>query len=218
VRGVARARGILTGRGLHLGRRAAEWTLAVATRAVQAFRLLPPRIALFYVRALAVAVARRDRFTLASATRPDDLATLLKLAAGAHSVAEIGTGPGWSSIALALDDPQRRIVSFDVEPRPADRYARLVRQAVRDRIEFVLAEGAHGATSASEVDFVFIDSSHRRDETIETFEAWRPRVREGGAVAFHDYDNPQYPGVAEAVADLGLDGRIEGGVFIWRKT
>jgi predicted O-methyltransferase YrrM len=200
----------------HLIRRAAEWAAVIMGHAVAAGRRLPPRIALFYVTALALAVLRRDRFTLASATRPDDLAALLELAGEATSVAEIGTGPGWSSIAMALAHPGRRIVSFDVEPRGAEQYARLVPRSVRERIRFVIGEGAAGAPGAPEVDFVFIDSSHQLEETLETFEAWRPKLRRPGTVAFHDYGNADYPGVEQAVAQLGLAGQTEGGVFVWR--
>jgi predicted O-methyltransferase YrrM len=197
-------------------RRAAEWAAAITNHAAAAVRRLPPRVALFYVTALALAVIRRDRFTLASATRPGDLEALLELAGGATSVAEIGTGPGWSSIAIALAQPDCRIVSFDVEPRAAERYAQLVPRSVRERIRFVIGEGAGGATGASEVDFVFIDSSHQLEETVETFEAWRPKLRSPGTVVFHDYGNPDYPGVEQAVAQLGLEGSAQGGVFVWR--
>jgi predicted O-methyltransferase YrrM len=197
-------------------RRAAEWAAAITSHAAAAVRRLPPRVALFYVAALAMAVLRRDRFTLASATRPGDLEALLALASGATSVAEIGTGPGWSSIAIALAQPDCRIVSFDVEPRGAERYAQIVPRSVRERIRFVIAEGAGGAAAASEVDFVFIDSSHQLEETVETFEAWRPKLRSGGTVVFHDYGNPDYPGVEQAVAQLGLEGQAQGGVFVWR--
>jgi predicted O-methyltransferase YrrM len=197
-------------------RGAARWTIAIARRGGQAVRLLPPRIALFYVGALALAVLTRDRFSLISATRPEDLEKLLRLAGDASAIAEIGTGTGWSAIALALADRRRHVISFDVEPRHAPRYARLVPRSVRERVEFVLAPGAEAAQNASAVDFVFIDSSHELDETVETFEAWRPKLTSGGVVAFHDYGDPLYPGVEQAVAQLGLAGRADGDVYIWR--
>src|SRR5687767_11335241 len=106
-------------RALRLTRTTARWAVVLAARAADAVRRLPPRVALFYVAALGLAIARRDRFTLTSATRPDDLQTLIALAQDSKAIAEIGTGPGWSAIALALLDPERRVVSFDVEPRPA---------------------------------------------------------------------------------------------------
>jgi predicted O-methyltransferase YrrM len=169
--------------------------------------------------ALALAVMRRDRFTLASATRPDDLETLLRLADGSRSAVEVGTGPGWSALALALANPQRRIVSFDVEQRPAELYARILPRRVRDRVKFVLASGADGAAQdGAFTDFLFIDSSHELEETVATFEAWRPKLLPGAVVVFHDYGNPQYPGVQQAVAQLGLEGDVTGGVFVWRAT
>ncbi|MEA2495663.1 MAG: hypothetical protein QOJ29_3574 [Thermoleophilaceae bacterium] len=195
--------------------RTARWALVVARRAFAAARVLPPRIAFFYVRALLSATFRRDEWTLVSATRPADLAKLLELADGRAKVAEIGSGPGWSALALALADPSRRVVSFDVDERPVNTYARLVPASVRQRVQFVLASGAEGASDAPNADFVFIDSSHEYAETLETFAAWRPKLLPGAMVVFHDYGNPQYPGVAEAVAELGLDGTVDGEVFVW---
>jgi predicted O-methyltransferase YrrM len=197
-------------------RRAARWALVIAGRCAAAVRLLPPRIAFFYIAALLTAAARRDLWTLGAATRPADLAQLLGRAHGARSVAEIGSGPGWTALALALAEPARSVVSFDVDPRPVHTYARLAPRSARERVRFELCSGAEGASGAAPADFVFIDSSHRFDETIETFEAWRPRLMPGAVVVFHDYGNPQYPGVAEAVAALGLEGESDREIFVWR--
>jgi Methyltransferase domain len=66
------------------------------------------------------------------------------------------------------------------------------------------------------VDMLFVDGSHERDLTVRTFEAWRAALAPGAVVAFHDVDNPDYPGVGEAIAELGLDGAVEGDLFVWR--
>src|SRR5262249_2280408 len=133
-------------------------------------------------------------------------------------VAEIGTGPGWTALALALADPSRRVVSFDVEPRPAQLYARLAGGSARSRVTFVLASGEEGAPAADPVDFLFIDSSHQYEETLATFNAWKPKLEQGALVVFHDYENPRYPGVSKAIANLGLRGNTAGGVFTWRNN
>jgi hypothetical protein len=65
-------------------------------------------------------------------------------------------------------------------------------------------------------DLLFVDGSHERDSTIATFEAWRGALAGGAVVVFHDYGNPAYPGVEEAVEALGLDGAAERDVFVWR--
>ena len=68
---------------------------------------IAPNIALFYLRALAVAIRRRDGQTMFASTRPRELAHLLRLAGDRRVVVEIGTAGAWTSAALALADPER---------------------------------------------------------------------------------------------------------------
>ena len=35
-------------------------------------------------------------------------------------------------------------------------------------------------------------------------------------MAFHDYGNVKYPGVTQALGDLGLRGDVVRDVFVWR--
>jgi hypothetical protein len=49
---------------------------------------------------------------------------------------------------------------------------------------------------------------------LAAFRAWRDSLATNGVVVFHDYDHPSYPGVREAVAELGLGGRSVGGMFV----
>jgi predicted O-methyltransferase YrrM len=154
-----------------------------------------------------------------AATRPGDVAELLRLATGRHRVVELGTGPGWTAIALALADPRRRVVTYDpVEHEHRDAYLALA-PAAGDRIDWVAAEGASGARAGGDpVDLLFVDSTHEREPTLAEFRAWRPRLAPGAAVAFHDYGHPEFPGVAEAVEELGLEGEQRGGMFVWRAS
>ena len=90
----------------------------------------------------------------------------------------------------------------------------LPRSPARERLELVPAPG-HEARGEG-VELLFVDSSHDRDATIAEFRAWRPPALAPGAlVALHDYGNPAYPGVAEAVAELELGGREHAGMWIW---
>ena len=41
-------------------------------------------------------------------------------------------------------------------------------------------------------------------------------LEDGYPGVFHDYANPHYPGVRQAVAELELDGDEDGEVFVWR--
>jgi predicted O-methyltransferase YrrM len=179
---------------------------------------MPPRVAAFYVRAFATAVRTRDGYTSMIATRPSDAEHLLALARDRLAVVELGTGTAWTTIALALADPLRRVVSYDPEAHPQrERYLALVDGGTRARIELHRRAGQDAQPAPSTVDFLFVDCAHDRVSTADSFRAWEPAIVPGGVVAFHDYDHPDYPGVREAVEELELRGEVRGGVFVWRK-
>jgi predicted O-methyltransferase YrrM len=192
--------------------------LAAAGRAATLVRLLPPRVAWFYFRARRAAARTGDEWTLKSATKPESLALVLRLARGRRAVVEIGTGTGWTTAALALAEPRRTVVSYDPTTRPErERYLALAGPAAAARIELIEAGGETGPPPEGPApEFVFVDGSHERDLTIRTFEAWRPALAPGAAIAFHDYGNELYPGVTEAIEELGLEGEVERDVFVWR--
>jgi len=179
---------------------------------------LAPRVALFYARACRIARQLPDEFTLVAMTRADDLARLLELARGSRRVVEVGTGSGTTSIALALADPDRLVWSYDVKPPRAERelYLRLAPTAAARRITFLHEPGAAPSSPPSSVDFVFIDGSHQREDTVATFRIWQQQLTPQSTVAFHDYGR-NWPGVAQAIEDLGLDGEVDGLLFVWRQ-
>lgn len=132
-------------------------------------------------------------------------------------MAELGTGTAWTAISLALADSRRRVTAFDPVVRPErERYLGLVGARTRDRIELVDAPGERGPAPGQEVDLLFVDSSHEREATVREFEAWRPALAPGAVVAFDDYHHPDYPGVREAIAQLGLTGERQGTLFVHR--
>ena len=182
-----------------------------------ALATLPPRVAVFYVRALRTASATGDRWSLDVATRPRELAALLRLARGRRVAVEVGTATGWTSLALALADPGRRVVSFDVEVRAhRERYVALVPPAVRARVDLRLGRGEHPPQDLAGVELLFVDGAHDEASNVAVFAAWRDRLAPGALVLFHDFGDPAYPGVAAAVERLGLDGEARGRLFAWR--
>lgn len=187
-------------------------------RLVLSLRALPPRVAIFYLRARMRSWRSADRFSLDSAARPQELAELLALAAGRRSVVELGTGTAWSAIALALADRGRSVISYDPTVRQErEAYLRLAGASTRSRIELRSAPDTAGPRRGDPpVEFLFIDSLHEREPAKAAFRSWQGALAPGAVVVFHDYGHPAYPGVAEAVADLGLEGRRSGGQFVWR--
>jgi predicted O-methyltransferase YrrM len=183
-------------------------------RLLLATRALPRRAALFQARAMLRAQRLGDDWALRSSTRPADVAELLRLARGRRRAVELGTATGWTSGALLLAEPQRRLMSFDPVVREhREAYLGLLPRSARERLELVAAPG-HEARGEG-IELLFVDSSHDRDATVAEVEAWRPRLAPGALVVLHDYGNPAYPGVAEAVAQLGLSGREHGGLWLW---
>lgn len=62
-------------------------------------------------------------------------------------------------------------------------------------------EAAKGVKDDS-LDFVFIDADHTYEGALADILAWTPKVRKGGTIAGHDY-NDKWPGVIQAVKETG---------------
>jgi predicted O-methyltransferase YrrM len=212
----------MSGRRVHLFRSDDRRSVAQRGRrlALQATSLaqLPRPVAAFWLRALRRAQAEHDTWSIDVACRPAELRVLLDTLAGAARVAEIGTAAAWTTCCLTLARPGRQVHSWDVEAHPErERYLGLLAAGDRARVHLYDRPGGLGPEDPPPVDAVFIDSSHEYAETVATFRTWEPAVAAGGMIAFHDWQDDAYPGVTEAVRDLGLRGEGRGHLFVWRK-
>jgi predicted O-methyltransferase YrrM len=195
-------------------RRRARRTLVEVRWRLSLLRL-PPTVAHFQLRARRLAKRTDDVFSLTSVTRPVDLRTLLSLARRRQRVVELGTATGWTAISLALADPGRHVLSCDVVQRPEPRrYLGLIDDSARGRIELAIRSGSDGPPDDTGVDLLYIDSSHQREQTVAEVLAWRPVLAPGAVIVFDDYAHPDFPGVRQAVAELGLDGYQCGTLFV----
>jgi predicted O-methyltransferase YrrM len=180
---------------------------------------LPPGVAWFYARAYRLARKHRDEFSVIAAALPEDVSRLLALAKGRRYVVELGTGTAWTAIALALADPRRQLVTYDPVPHPQRAwYLELASAAARARIEIRSQPAEWGpADGDPPVELLFIDiSAHTRSDTVNAFRTWRRALAPDAVVAFHDY-GPAFPGVVEAIEELGLHGTVSGhSLFVWR--
>ena len=185
--------------------------------ALDAARRLPWPVARFVIRARSLARREGDRFSLDSALRPAKLEALLAGARGRRNVVELGTGTAWAAISLAIADPERTVESWDPVVRPErELYLDLAGPGVRRRISFVEAPGEDGPRDVQGVELLFIDSSHEREPTVREAASWLPALAPGALVVFDDYGHRGYPGVAEAVSDLGAEGEERASLFFWR--
>jgi predicted O-methyltransferase YrrM len=186
-------------------------------RFLWSLRALPPRVAVFQWRAWRLAFREGDGFSVVSPVRPANLAVLLEVSRGRTHAAELGTGTAWTSISLLLSDPARELVSYDPYERPErELYLGLVDPELRRRLRFVHAPGSDGPPDDSRFDLLYIDSSHECEDTVREVEAWRPALAPGALIVFDDFDHPGYPGVRQAIAELGLAGEQRANMFVHR--
>jgi predicted O-methyltransferase YrrM len=174
---------------------------------------LPPGVLLFRLRAIALALRTRDinRRAPLSFWR---LSRLLALARGRDRIVELGTAAGWTAYSLALSNPRARVKTYDREARAGrDRYRRLVPAAALERVDLILRRGEDGPESPTSCDLLLIDADHWHPAVREMFDAWYGSVVPGGLVVFDDVA-PEFPDVAQTIADLGLSGERLGRLFV----
>ena len=61
-------------------------------------------------------------------------------------------------------------------------------------------------------DFVFIDASHEYCDVKDDIDAWLPKIKSGGILAGHDYDD-NWPGVKQAVNERFQDFFVKDGCW-----
>jgi hypothetical protein len=75
--------------------------------------------------------------------------------------------------------------------------------------------------AASEVneplDICFIDAIHKYSNVREDIALWGSKVRQGGIIAGHDFNHPNFPGVTQAVGEFALGKilNVEDGYVWW---
>jgi predicted O-methyltransferase YrrM len=51
-------------------------------------------------------------------------------------------------------------------------------------------------------DFIYIDASHTYEDTKKDIELYLPKVKKGGIIGGHDYQQDEFPGVKKSVLEL----------------
>ncbi len=152
---------------------------------------------------------------------------LMTLAAGRDCL-EVGAFMGGSAFFMAIT--AKSVTSVDTfkawtngqtqgeEITTLDAYLKATARFRNVIWPVVMTSEEAARTIAGDWDFIFIDADHSYETVKRDIELWRPRVRRGGILAFHDYsDEPEcaYPGVKQAVDEafgLPAEGTVEMGL------
>ena len=83
-----------------------------------------------------------------------------------------------------------------------------VTEFARDRRKVIRKASTEAANDFEDgsLDFVFIDADHTYEAVKADIAAWKPKVKKGGVLCGHDYENTDFPawGVKKAVDGLGV--------------
>jgi hypothetical protein len=131
------------------------------------------------------------------------------------SIFIIGNSAGWSSLALALLNPQARCVAIDAgfDRNALEGLDFTNRVAAEERLDLravkaVSPEGVAGVVAehmTEKIDFAFIDGYHTVEQVVRDFGAVRAHAAPACVYLFHDvHEFKLGPGIAENVATSGL--------------
>ena len=120
-------------------------------------------------------------------------------------IINIGAGFGTSSLAMLEVQPGAFIFSIDPQPR-AKEQEHIARAGYANRAIRLLGKSQQvGQFFPYQVNCVFVDGSHVPKDVQRDIELWKPKVKPGGLMFFHDYQHPNYqkhgPDEAAAIVD-----------------
>jgi hypothetical protein len=154
----------------------------------------------------------------------DDQWALYDLSKGKGLVVDLGCCVGASAAIMSMH--AKRVITVDAfwenkewEERIGYSYELVKKDMERfPNVEVVKSTTADFAKHLEDgsVDLLFIDAGHEYEMVKADDKLYRPKVKEGGIIAFHDFSN-YWPGVVEFVNELHCDKTIRGWVAITEK-
>lgn len=147
-------------------------------------------------------MSRRDELdALRVAREARAKAILTRLPSGPVRGVEVGVMSGQLSACL-LRRPDLHLLMVDLWPVPASRINAIRNTEFAElRRTVIHAESPYAARFVQDdwLDFVFVDADHSYAACSADIRGWLPKLKAGGMMAGHDYRNPEFPGVQQAV-------------------
>ena len=131
-------------------------------------------------------------------------------------VVNVGAGSGTSGLAIAEARPDLAETTWSIDMRGEDNpYGGLLNERnafseflPNNRIPNQILGNSYDiglSWNRGWIDFIFIDADHGFDGITHDIEAWKPKVKSGGFMMFHDYDHGFWPSVKTVVDEKMKD-------------
>lgn len=127
-------------------------------------------------------------------------------------IVNIGAGAGTSTLSFLEARSDATVFSVDIlldeAPLTTNEHLRLLEIEPEDAARVIRVWGDSkvvGAAWPYKVDMVFVDGDHTRDGLQGDIDAWLPKVKVGGVMAFHDYTRKHWPDVKPVVDAAMVD-------------
>lgn len=121
--------------------------------------------------------------------------------------AEIGVQNGWNSLTI-LKYWTGKLLCVDIWENQ-DEFDTTVENISKLNTEIIKGKSVDVANTIEDesLDFVYIDAGHTYEDIKSDYEAWFPKVRNGGVISGHDYCD-SFEGVKRFVDELGVKFNI----------
>ena len=114
-------------------------------------------------------------------------------------VVNIGAAAGVSTLSILEARPDALISSCEIDPGAGELWSVDKAGLNKDHVIRLGESAAAGISFEHMADFIFVDGGHETAQVLSDIAAWLPHLKHGAVMAFHDYHNPNLPGVGEAV-------------------
>ena len=145
--------------------------------------------------------------------------------------AEIGTGKGATAVNLFRKNPKLHLIEVayyrSTERKQGD-YTQLGKESWERRVRrykrrmtvlpYPSREAVKKVKNGS-LDFIFIDADHSYKECLWDIKHWMSKVRKGGLVSGHDFQD-RFPGVKKAVREVfgtKFETSEDSVWYVWKK-
>ncbi len=153
-----------------------------------------------------------DKFRMLSRSEVDLLQMCARSLPPNPFIVNIGANIGTGSVALLEARPDDAyIISIDKKPCPME-IDNIILAGLDPRrcIRVLTTSQKAGRFFPVKVDMVFVDGDHTVKGITRDILAWKPKLKDGGIMVFHDYQHPNLPKYSPIVDSMMAGSEVIG--------